>query len=126
MDRQRDIELLGRDSMTINSGGEKVFSEEVEEVIARHPSVYDVLVLGRPSERWGQELVALVQLRAGAHATVESIREAVGHDLARYKIPKDVVFVERIKRSPAGKADYVWAGAIARREVNHDQQVGTT
>jgi acyl-CoA synthetase (AMP-forming)/AMP-acid ligase II len=112
-----DIELLGRDSMTINSGGEKIFAEEVEGVIARHSAVYDVLVVGRPSERWGDEVVAVVQLRAGQRATAESIRDEASRDLARYKLPRDVVFVEQIMRTPAGKADYVWAQAIARHAL---------
>jgi acyl-CoA synthetase (AMP-forming)/AMP-acid ligase II len=117
-----EIELLGRDSMTINSGGEKIFAEEVEGVIAEHPAVYDVLVVGRPSERWGQEIVAVVQLRAGASTTIESIRDAASRDLARYKLPKDVVFVDEMKRTPAGKADYVWAQAIAREHAPEQVQ----
>jgi fatty-acyl-CoA synthase len=108
------IELLGRDSMTINSGGEKIFAEEVEAVIARHAAVHDVLVVGRPSERWGQEIVAVVQLREGRRATVGSIRDEASRDLARYKLPKDVIFVEEIRRTPAGKADYLWAHEVAR------------
>lgn len=109
------IELLGRDSMTINSGGEKIFAEEVETVIARHPAVYDVLVVGRPSERWGQEIVAVVQAREGEVMTLDSIRDEASRELARYKLPKDVVFVDQVRRSPAGKADYPWAQAVAAR-----------
>lgn len=108
-----EIELLGRDSMTINSGGEKIFAEEVEDVLTKNPAVYDALVVGRPSERWGQEIVAVVQLRVGASASVESIRDGAASELARYKLPKDVVFVDRIRRTPAGKADYAWARAAA-------------
>ena len=69
------IELLGRDSVTVNSGGEKIFAEEVERAIAGHPAVADVVVTGRPSERWGQEVVAVVQLAEGAETTAESIVE---------------------------------------------------
>jgi len=117
-----DIELLGRDSMTINSGGEKIFAEEVEEVIARHSAVYDVLVVGRPSERWGQEIVAVVQLRDDHVATVKSIRDEASNDLARYKLPKDVIFVEEIERTPAGKPDYAWARTVARQGFQSQSQ----
>ena len=107
------IELLGRDSVTINSGGEKIFAEEVEQAIAGHPSVSDVVVVGRPSERWGQEVVALVHLRDGATATVDELaRHASGH-VARYKLPKAWIFLPAIQRSPAGKADYRWARSQA-------------
>jgi 3-oxocholest-4-en-26-oate---CoA ligase len=103
------VELLGRDSVTINSGGEKIFVEEVETAIASHPAVIDVVVTGRPSERWGQEVVAVVALAEQAHADAA---ELVGHaakTLARYKLPKAVIFRATIERSPAGKADYRWA-----------------
>jgi len=103
------IELLGRDSVTINSGGEKIFAEEVEAALASHPAVADVVVAGRPSERWGQEVVAVVALADGAAATAEELIEHCGRSLARYKLPKAVVFRPVIQRSPAGKADYRWA-----------------
>ena len=106
-----EIELLGRDSVTINSGGEKIFAEEVERAIAGHPSVHDVVVVGRASERWGQEVVALVELSAGAEATVDEIVAHASQHVARYKLPKDVLFLEAIQRSPSGKADYRWAKA---------------
>ncbi len=105
------IELLGRDSVTINSGGEKIFAEEVEAAIARHPAVYDVVVTSRPSRRWGNEVVAVVQLAEGAprDGLADSIiAEAAGH-IARYKLPKAIVFCDRVQRSPSGKADYRWA-----------------
>ncbi|MCB0947823.1 MAG: acyl-CoA synthetase [Mycobacterium sp.] len=103
------IELLGRDSVTINSGGEKIFAEEVESAIASHPAVADVVVAGRPSERWGQEVVAVVALVGGAHAEAHEIIEHAAGNIARYKLPKAVVFRPAIERSPAGKADYRWA-----------------
>jgi len=103
------IELLGRDSVTINSGGEKIFAEEVEQALAHHPSVYDVIVVGRPSEQWGSEVVAIVQLAEGATVSDEELlAEAVTH-VARYKLPKAFVYRESLVRSPAGKADYRWA-----------------
>ncbi|HUC38185.1 MAG TPA: acyl-CoA synthetase [Acidimicrobiales bacterium] len=103
------IELLGRDSVTINSGGEKIFAEEVEQAIVHHPDVVDVVVAGRPSERWGQEVVALVQVVEGSQVTPEELIEEAGKHLARYKLPKAVGFEKQIVRSPSGKADYRWA-----------------
>ncbi len=101
------IELLGRDAVTINSGGEKIFVEEVEMAISSHPAVADVVVVGRPSERWGQEVVAVV-----ASNTKVSAEDLIAHaakSIARYKLPKAVVFRPEIVRSPVGKADYRWA-----------------
>jgi 3-oxocholest-4-en-26-oate---CoA ligase len=103
------IELLGRDSVTINSGGEKIFAEEVETAIASHPAVADVVVAGRPSERWGSEVVAVVALSAGAQADAEELVAHAAKSLARYKLPKGIVFRPVIERSPSGKADYRWA-----------------
>jgi len=103
------IELYGRDSVTINSGGEKIFAEEVEQAIAHHPDVYDVVVAGRPSERWGQEVVAVVQLREGAEHDEQALLGEAAKHVARFKLPKVVRFVDHIVRSPAGKADYRWA-----------------
>ncbi|MEY4632921.1 MAG: hypothetical protein RLZ18_293 [Actinomycetota bacterium] len=107
------IELHGRDSVTINSGGEKIFAEEVEAAVKAHPSVYDCVVAGRPSERWGNEVVAIVRLKDG-HTPDEAglLAEAENH-IARYKLPKKFVFVPSILRSPAGKADYRWAKQTA-------------
>ena len=111
------IELLGRDSVTINSGGEKIYAEEVEQAIARHPKVYDVIVVGRPSERWGSEVVAVVQTSEGETVTAEELLEEIATSLARYKLPKAYVFRETIVRSPAGKADYRWARGEAEAEI---------
>jgi 3-oxocholest-4-en-26-oate---CoA ligase len=108
-----DIELHGRDSVTINSGGEKIFAEEVERALGHHPAVYDVLVAGRPSERWGQEVVALVQLRADTAVTEEDLLEEAARHVARFKLPKVIRYVDRVVRSPAGKADYRWASEQA-------------
>ena len=106
-----EVELLGRDSVTINSGGEKIFAEEVERAIAGHPAVHDVVVVGRASERWGQEVVAIVELSPDATATPDDIVAHAGNHVARYKLPKDVLFLDAIQRSPSGKADYRWAKA---------------
>ena len=108
-----EIELLGRDSVTINSGGEKIFAEEVEQAMLRHPAVADCVVAGRPSERWGQEVVAIVRLADGSSATEEELVAEAGRHIARYKLPKTVRFVPEIVRSPSGKADYRWARAQA-------------
>lgn len=109
------IELLGRDSVTINSGGEKIFVEEVETAIASHPAVADVVVAGRPSERWGQEVVAVVALAPGATADTGDLVAHAAQTLARYKLPKAIVFRQAIERSPSGKADYRWA----REQATH-------
>ena len=103
------IELLGRDSVTINSGGEKIFVEEVETAIASHPAVADVVVTGRPSDRWGQEVVAVVALADDACVDAGELTAHAGKSLARYKLPKAVIFRPVIERSPSGKADYRWA-----------------
>jgi 3-oxocholest-4-en-26-oate---CoA ligase len=108
-----EIQLLGRDSVTVNSGGEKIFVEEVERAIAGHPAVADVVVAGRPSERWGQEVVAVVQLAEGQTTDGASVVEHASAHIARYKLPKEVVFVPQIQRSPSGKADYRWAAETA-------------
>jgi fatty-acyl-CoA synthase len=101
--------LYGRDSLVVNTGGEKVFVEEVEEILRAHPVVDDALVVGRPSDRWGEELVALVQLRGGADASREELHEHCTSQLARFKVPKDFIFVDQVQRLGNGKADYRWA-----------------
>ena len=112
------IELLGRDSQCINSGGEKIFVEEVEQAILSHPEVADVLVAGRPSERWGNEVVAVVELADGATADQAVLAEHANRSIARYKLPKAWVFVDQIRRSPSGKADYRWAKGLAADTVS--------
>lgn len=103
------LELYGRDSVTINSGGEKIFAEEVEHAIKHHPGVYDAVVVGRPSERWGSEVVAVVRLKPGARTSEADLLAECEKHLARYKLPKAFVFRDEIVRSPSGKADYRWA-----------------
>jgi fatty-acyl-CoA synthase len=113
------VELLGRESMTINSGGEKVFAEEVEQALIRHPAVVDALVVGRPSERWGQEIVGVVQLDPAAGPVTDAeLIEATSAYLARYKRPKAVVRAPQVRRSPSGKADYAWAKAQAASAIS--------
>ena len=107
------VELHGRDSVTINSGGEKIFAEEVEAAIKAHPAVYDCVVAGRPSERWGNEVVAVVRIREGYEAGADDLLAEAQRHVARYKLPKAIVFVDEIVRSPSGKADYRWAKSVA-------------
>jgi acyl-CoA synthetase (AMP-forming)/AMP-acid ligase II len=105
------IELHGRDSVCINTGGEKVFAEEVETALKTHPGVLDAVVCGRPSSRWGEEVVAVVALRADATASDEELCDVAGAHLARYKLPRAIVRVPEVVRAPSGKADYRWARA---------------
>lgn len=111
------VRLLGRDSVTINSGGEKIFAEEVEAAVKSHPSVADVIVTGRPNERWGQEVVALVQVVDGTEFDEAVLAQHAGQQLARYKVPKAWIVVPEVRRSPVGKADYRWANSIATQRV---------
>ncbi|HXW33824.1 MAG TPA: acyl-CoA synthetase, partial [Acidimicrobiales bacterium] len=107
------ITLLGRGSICINSGGEKIFPEEVEAVVRSHPDVMDAIVVGAPDERWGQRVAAIVEVRQG-HATpdLEAIQAHCRNHVARYKVPRQLHIVDRIQRSPAGKPDYPWANAL--------------
>lgn len=107
------ITLLGRGSMSINSGGEKIFAEEVEEAIKRHPLVEDCLVVGLPDERFGQRVVAVVGAATSQPPTGEEICDFLRSSLAHYKIPKAVVVRESVRRAVNGKADYKWAREAA-------------
>lgn len=111
------IRLLGRGSVCINTGGEKVFPEEVEEVIKTHPGVTDCNVVGVPDEKWGQAITAVVEPCGDVAPSSEEIRAYVRAELAGYKVPKAVVFVDRLQRSPNGKSDYRWAASIAAQQV---------
>jgi fatty-acyl-CoA synthase len=108
-----EIDVAGRDSATINSGGEKIFVEEVEQALLTHSAVADVVVTARPSDRWGEEVVAIVQLAPGREASDDDLRATAGAHIARFKLPKVIIFVDTIERSPSGKADYRWARRIA-------------
>jgi fatty-acyl-CoA synthase len=111
------LRLYGRDSLVINTGGEKVFVEEVEEVLRAHPAVADALVVGRSSERWGEEIVALVELRDGADAVPELLHTHCTSQLARFKAPKQLIFVDHVHRLGNGKADYRWAKSQATEKA---------
>ena len=107
------VEVLGRDSTTINSGGEKIFVEEVEEVLRRHTDVVDAVVVGRPSERFGEEVVGIVQLRPGASLEPAELREFTAGAIARFKVPRAIAFCDAIRRHASGKPDYEWARTVA-------------
>jgi len=106
------ITMLGRGSVSINTGGEKVFPEEVEGALKAHPDVFDTVVVGVPDERWGQRVAAAIAARDGARPSLESLNDVVRKELAGYKCPRSVWFVDEIKRSPAGKPDYRWGAAV--------------
>ncbi|MFD8366242.1 acyl-CoA synthetase [Streptomyces hygroscopicus] len=115
VDEDGVITVLGRGSQCINTGGEKVYPEEVEQALKAHPEVYDALVAGVPDTRWGFSVAAVVQPRAQASGlTADAVRDHCRKRLAGYKIPRTVVFTDRIQRSPSGKADYRWARAVAQ------------
>ncbi|HEV2537994.1 MAG TPA: acyl-CoA synthetase [Streptosporangiaceae bacterium] len=107
------ITLLGRGNTCVNTGGEKVFPEEVEGALKSHPDVFDALVLGVPDDRLGQRVAALIQLRPGASADAAALQAQVRGQLAGYKVPRTVWFVESVGRTVSGKADYAWARAYA-------------
>jgi 3-oxocholest-4-en-26-oate---CoA ligase len=115
------LRLYGRDSLVVNTGGEKVFVEEVEEILRSHPAVADALVVGRPSDRWGEEIVALVELRDEADAGREELRTHCTSQLARFKVPKEFIVVEQVHRLGNGKADYRWA----KRQVGEKAPMST-
>ena len=108
------ITVFGRGSTCINSGGEKIFPEEVEEALRAHPAVSDAVVAGQADPRWGERVVAIIAPRSpGAQPTLAELRAFLAQHLAGYKIPKAVVWVGEVRRSPAGKQDYRWAKTIA-------------
>ncbi|MBX9641516.1 MAG: acyl-CoA synthetase [Mycobacteriaceae bacterium] len=107
------LRLFGRDSLVVNTGGEKVFVEEVEEVLRAHAVVADALVTGRASRRWGQEVVALVQPRDRAEPDIDALRSHCAAELAGFKVPKAFIVMDRVRRLGNGKADYRWAACHA-------------
>ncbi|MDI3385003.1 acyl-CoA synthetase [Streptomyces sp. B-S-A8] len=108
------VTVLGRGSQCINSGGEKVYPEEVEQALKSHPDVYDALVAGVPDAKWGNHVAAVVQLRPGAgELTLPDVQAHCRTHVAGYKIPRQLVVTDSIQRSPSGKADYRWAKAVA-------------
>ncbi|HEX7132556.1 MAG TPA: acyl-CoA synthetase [Iamia sp.] len=105
--------LLGRGSQCINSGGEKIFPEEVESALKAHPKVFDALVLGVADERWGQRVAAVVQPRPGEVPTLDELADHCRTRLARYKAPRQLHLVDEVPRQPSGKPDYTRARQVA-------------
>jgi acyl-CoA synthetase (AMP-forming)/AMP-acid ligase II len=103
------VTMLGRGSVSINSGGEKIYPEEVEAALKGHPDVFDALVVGVPDPRFGQHVAAVVQAREGVRPTLAELDAFVRREIAGYKVPRSLWFVDEVKRSPAGKPDYRWA-----------------
>jgi acyl-CoA synthetase (AMP-forming)/AMP-acid ligase II len=118
------ITLLGRGSVSINTGGEKVYPEEVEAVLKAHETVFDAVVVGVPDERWGERIVAVVQPRGDDPLTLGTLQDHARRNLAGYKVPRDLVVVEAIVRSPSGKADYRWARGVAASAARGSGQRG--
>jgi len=117
------ITLLGRGSVSINSGGEKIFPEEVESAVRAHPDVLDAIVVGAPDERWGQRVAAIVQPRGEKVPTLDEIQAHCRDHIAGYKVPRQLHVVTTIERSPSGKPDYRWAADIVA-EVPEESDAG--
>lgn len=113
IDEDGMITVFGRGSVCINSGGEKIFPEEVEEALKGHPAIEDAIVVGVPDERWGQRVAAIVQPRAGRTLTAAEIEAHCRAHVAGYKVPRQVHLVDRVSRQPSGKPDYKWARELA-------------
>jgi 3-oxocholest-4-en-26-oate---CoA ligase len=103
------VTMLGRGSVSINSGGEKIYPEEVEAALKGHPNVFDALVVGVPDPRYGQHVAAVVQARPGCRLSLSELDSFVRSEIAGYKVPRSLWLVDEVKRSPAGKPDYCWA-----------------
>ncbi len=111
------ITLLGRGTNCVNTGGEKVFPEEVEAALRTHPAVFDAIVVGVPDPRWGERVAAVVQPRAGQPPTLEELDAHARAKIAGYKVPRELHLVDEIQRQPSGKPDYKWAKAVAMGET---------
>jgi acyl-CoA synthetase (AMP-forming)/AMP-acid ligase II len=111
------ITLLGRGNTCVNTGGEKVFPEEVEGALKSHPAVFDAIVIGVPDERMGQRVAALIQLRPDQPAQPDDLEAHVRQQLAGYKVPRTIWLVDQIGRTPSGKADYRWAHGYANEHA---------
>ncbi len=107
------ITVFGRGAVCINTGGEKVFPEEVEEALKAHPGIADAIVVGVPDERWGQRVAAVIECAPGATLEAEAVQEHCRTRVAGYKVPRDIHFVARVERQPSGKPDYKWARELA-------------
>jgi fatty-acyl-CoA synthase len=123
VERDGTITLLGRGSACINTGGEKVYPEEVELALRSHPDVFDCVVVGVPDERWGEMVVALVEAPAGASVDADALAAHCRGSLAGYKVPKRVLLIDSLQRSPAGKADYTLLRALAAARLRPETEV---
>ena len=113
VDADGTIIVFGRGAVCINSGGEKVYPEEVEMALKAHPAIYDAVVVGVPDERWGERVAAVVQTRPGALVTLDEIKDHVRTRVAGYKVPREMHVVDEVRRQPSGKPDYPWAKEVA-------------
>ncbi|MGW4403093.1 acyl-CoA synthetase [Nonomuraea sp. NPDC004702] len=113
VDADGTVHVFGRGSQCINTGGEKVFPEEVEAVLKGHPAVFDAVVTGVPDDRWGSRVAAVVEPRPGVEVTAAELDVHCRASLSGYKVPRSYAFVKEMVRSPAGKADYRWARQTA-------------
>ena len=111
------LTLLGRGSNCINTAGEKVYPEEVEEAVKRHDDVIDCLVVGIEDEKFGQRVTAVASVRPGSNVDGEAIRESLRNKIAAYKMPKQIFLAEKVQRAPNGKADYEWARKIVEESL---------
>ncbi|QKW39789.1 acyl-CoA synthetase [Actinomadura sp. NAK00032] len=112
LEKDGTIILLGRGSLMINTGGEKVYPEEVEVALKDHPDVYDAVVVGLPDERFGQRVAAVVAPRPGTTVTLEQLTEHCRGRLAGYKLPRQITLVDEVQRTAVGKSDYKWARSV--------------
>ncbi|GAA0628760.1 acyl-CoA synthetase [Sporichthya brevicatena] len=125
LDPDGQLRLIGRGSQCINSGGEKIFPEEVEQILREHPDVIDAVVVGLPDERWGQKVAALVAPSDGASPNETNLRRYCRERLAGYKVPKHVFVVPAVERTIAGKLDYRWASGRAATLARAQQSSGS-
>lgn len=120
------VTLLGRGSSSINTGGEKVFPDEVEAVVKAHPSVFDAAVLGVPDPRWGERVMAVVAPRVGVTLSFEDLDAHCRSHLAAFKVPRRVISVPVVRRLPSGKPDHIWVRAVASAAVVDEATTITT
>lgn len=129
VDADGSVTMLGRGSQSINSGGEKIYPEEVEAALKGHPDVFDALVVGVPDERYGNCVAAVIHRRAGTNPTLAELDAFVRNEIAGYKVPRKIWWVDEIHRTPAGKPDYRWAKDTTEErpaDDAHAKHVGST
>ena len=117
VDTDGNVVLLGRSERVINTGGEKVFAEEVEAVLGAHPSVRDTVVVGVPDDRWGERVAAIVALEPDHPSDIDTLIGHCRHHLAGFKTPRSIELVDRVPRLASGKPDHRWARMVAGRSM---------